>query len=91
MKLHLGCGKRLLDGCVNIDAIGGDRQMDIRKLDYPDESVDEILAVHVWEHFWLKDVLIDCLPTTHGVSLSQRRLIKRQRSMLIQINIGKGY
>lgn len=57
MKLHLGCGKRILPGYVNIDAIGGDRQMDIRKLDYPDNSVEEILAVHVWEHFWLNEVV----------------------------------
>lgn len=56
-KLHLGCGRKILPGYINIDATCGDKVMDIRKLtDYADNSVDEILAIHVWEHFWLKDV-----------------------------------
>lgn len=59
-RLHLGCGRRIIAGYVNIDIEGGDLQMDIRKLDFPDSSVAEIYASHVLEHFGrheFKDVL----------------------------------
>jgi len=53
MKLHLGCGKNVLDGYVNVDKyVTGEniRNMDILKLPWGDEEVDEILAEHVVEH-----------------------------------------
>ena len=54
VKLHLGAGKRYFRDYINIDLNGEglDRRMDIRTLDYPDGSVDEIMLIHVWEHFW---------------------------------------
>ena len=58
MKLHLGCGKKILPGYINVDATCGDVVGDIRDLSaYAYNSADEILAVHVWEHFWLNEVL----------------------------------
>jgi len=57
MNLHLGCGKKILPGYINVDATCGDVVGDIRDLSaYEDNSVDEILAVHVWEHFWLNEI-----------------------------------
>ena len=58
LKLNLGCGGRLLEDYVNIDSVGfGDKdsgrfttQMDVRSLEYSDDTVDEILAEFVLEH-----------------------------------------
>ncbi len=60
MKLHLGCGGTYLEGYVNIDFppdkktimnVKADIYQDIRTLNYPDNSVDEIRNHHVFEHF----------------------------------------
>ena len=63
-KLHLGCGTKHLDGYTNIDIRylpGVDEVNNIRFLrNYKENSVDEIYACHVLEHFgrWeYKDVL----------------------------------
>lgn len=57
MKLHLGCGKRKLDGWVNCDLHDSDMDMDIRTLPFEDGSADEIMAIHVCEHFYMHDLL----------------------------------
>lgn len=46
--LNIGSGKFDLPGHVSIDIKNG---KDARKLDYPDNSVDEVYASHVLEHF----------------------------------------
>jgi predicted SAM-dependent methyltransferase len=63
IKLNLGCGDKILDGYVNVDVVQEragrhpDVNCDIRKLDvFSDEYCDEILAVHVVEHFWRWEV-----------------------------------
>jgi SAM-dependent methyltransferase len=56
VRLHLGCGSRIFDGYINIDGeyMRGDARVVIRDItqpfDLPQESVDEILTVHVIEH-----------------------------------------
>lgn len=52
LKLHLGCGSNPLEGYVNIDKYNpkADKIMDACKLDYPDNSVDEIFTSHMVEH-----------------------------------------
>jgi predicted SAM-dependent methyltransferase len=53
LKLHLGCGRKLLDGYVNIDkyVVGeGIINLDILDLPYEESSVTEIVAEHVLEH-----------------------------------------
>ena len=58
MKLHLGCGKRILEGYVNIDIQGVcDINADISHLPYTDSSVSEIYACHVLEHFGRHEVM----------------------------------
>jgi ubiquinone/menaquinone biosynthesis C-methylase UbiE len=57
MRLHLGCGKRRLEGWLNCDLHDSDMDMDIRVLPFEDNSADEILAVHVCEHFYVHDIL----------------------------------
>lgn len=63
INLHLGCGGSRFDGWINIDNFdyeAGDSsrsgsaydiKMDIRDLDVEEASVDNILLVHVLEHF----------------------------------------
>ena len=54
MKLNLGCGKRKLDGWINVDAevmASPDRVLDITTpWPWAADSVDEVLASHVLEH-----------------------------------------
>ena len=56
VKLHLGCGPNLYDGWINIDGdyCTGQTGVTIHNLTdpypIPDNSVDEILTVHVIEH-----------------------------------------
>ena len=59
MKLNLGCGDKILPGYVNVDVAPSragqkpDVICDLHDLKpFEDGSVDEILSVHVVEHFW---------------------------------------
>jgi predicted SAM-dependent methyltransferase len=61
MKLHLGCGKRFLDGFTHVDAYDGehiDVVCDIREIEkhFAAGSVEEIYASHVLEHFGRHEV-----------------------------------
>lgn len=55
MKLHLGCGSKILDGFINIDVRpleGVDIISDISKLDVvEDGTIELIYCSHVLEHF----------------------------------------
>lgn len=63
LKLHLGSGGSYLPGWINVDNFEYenndtsrtdsvyDIKMDIRELDVEDDSVDEIMLIHVMEHF----------------------------------------
>jgi hypothetical protein len=61
MKLHLGCGENRLEGYVNIDQPPAshtvqarsvaDEHADIRRLRYPEGSIEEVRLHHVFEHF----------------------------------------
>lgn len=57
MKLNLGCGKRHLAGYTNVDlAPTADLVADVRAVPLPDECAEEVLAVHVIEHFYKWEV-----------------------------------
>ena len=53
IKLNLGSGGDYINGYVNVDlyADRADERYDVAKLPHPDNSVDEIRAYHVIEHF----------------------------------------
>ncbi len=56
LKLHLGCGYKILDGYVNIDLYSpaADLKMDIVDLScFKDSSVDEIYLNAVFEHLYV--------------------------------------
>lgn len=64
VRLNLGCGDKRLAGYINVDAAASrkgvkpDVQCDIRNLDrFKGAIADEILAVHVIEHFHYWEVL----------------------------------
>jgi ubiquinone/menaquinone biosynthesis C-methylase UbiE len=64
IKLNLGCGDKILDGYINVDAANEragkqpDIICDVRNLEnFADNYADEILAVHVVEHFWRWEVV----------------------------------
>lgn len=54
IRLHLGCGPVLIDGYINIDGYSNNpdvvQQNIIGPFPIPDNSVDEILSIHVIEH-----------------------------------------
>jgi hypothetical protein len=59
LRLNLGCGRWVLDGWINIDAVakpesGVTPQLvcDVKVIPLPDACAVEILAVHLWEHFY---------------------------------------
>ena len=54
--LHLGCGKRLWPGWLNVDLEQGDYLCDIRILTLPDSYAERAAAIHVFEHLWPWDV-----------------------------------
>jgi FkbM family methyltransferase len=56
LKLHLACGFDYLEGYINVDLYPQqgarvDASFDVKKLPYEDNSVDEIRALHIIEHF----------------------------------------
>ncbi len=59
LRLNLGCGKDFRDGFINIDMFSDSPNviyMDIRKLEFDDNSVDMILASDILEHFSHREV-----------------------------------
>jgi len=64
VKLNLGCGDKIIDGYINVDVVivragkKPDVICDLHNLRvFESNSVDEILAVHVVEHFWQWEVV----------------------------------
>ena len=55
MKLHIGCGPKVLEGWVNLDSVarapGVRTDLDVLALPFADGSATHILAEHVFEHF----------------------------------------
>ncbi len=63
-KLNLGCGDKILAGYVNVDVAASRRGhkpdvlCDLHRLTpFDDDTIDEILSVHVVEHFWRWEVV----------------------------------
>lgn len=63
-RLNLGCGHRVLDGYVNVDVAPAragqppDVLCDLRRLEpFATDSCDEVMAIHVIEHFYRWEVV----------------------------------
>lgn len=58
MKLNLGCGDKILPGYVNVDVapsrkgVSPDVLSDLRSLPFEHGTIDEIVSIHVIEHFY---------------------------------------
>ena len=58
MKVHLGCGKVHMDGYVNVDIDGNpDLKADIMNLPFEDNSIEEIISIATFEHFYRWDAI----------------------------------
>lgn len=70
MKLHLGCGPRIIPGYVHIDAVPHDHIDIVSTIDklpfIEDDSVDVIYNCHVLEHFHRRSS-VDVLREWHRV------------------------
>lgn len=63
VRLNLGCGDKILPGYVNVDVVEAragkrpDVLCDLRRLTpFADDFADEVMAIHVVEHFWRWEV-----------------------------------
>lgn len=63
IRLNLGCGDKVMEGYINVDVVPSrlgkapDILSDLKDLSvFTDNYADEILAVHVVEHFWRWEV-----------------------------------
>lgn len=86
MKLHVGCGRHVLDGYVNVDIARAPKAKrepevlaDISKppLPFPDGSCEEVLAVHVVEHFYRWEI--------EPILLDWRRLLGYGGSLVLEL------
>jgi predicted SAM-dependent methyltransferase len=77
MKLHLGCGRKKLEGWVNCDLYGSEMDMDIRSLPFNDNEADEIMAIHVCEHFYVHDIA--------NVLKEWRRVLRPQGQLILEL------
>ncbi|MBU3923740.1 MAG: class I SAM-dependent methyltransferase, partial [Nanoarchaeota archaeon] len=79
MRLHLGCGLDKRKGFVNCDVsslVEPDKVVDLeRGLPFEDDSVEEILANHVFEH------VVNFVPLMHEI----RRVCKRGAMIKIRV------
>lgn len=83
MRLNLGCGDKILEGYVNVDVAPSragrrpDVLCDLHSLTpFEDRTADEILSVHVVEHFWRWEVV--------GVLREWVRVLKPGAKMMLE-------
>ena len=66
VRINVGCGDKRIPGYIGIDVVDRGQEIvsDIRHIPLPDNYADEILSVHVVEHFFsweAKDLLKEWL------------------------------
>ena len=84
VRLNVGCGRHVLDGWTNVDVQRSPRAKrdpeifsDARSIPLPDECADELMAIHVFEHFYrweAEDVLAEW-----------RRLLKPSGKLILEL------
>ncbi len=81
IKLNLACGLDYQEGYINSDLYPSpsakiDAQLDVSKLPYEDNSVDEIRALHIIEHFDFHEAV--------RVLLEWNRVLKPNGKLIIE-------
>lgn len=68
-RLHLGSGSRVIDRWINVDAIGGDYEVDFRRqrLPFHDQSFQCVVSQHVIEHLDIDQELPHLFTEVHRV------------------------
>ena len=84
MKINAGCGNKILDGWTNVDAAVNptakrlpDIIADVRAIPLPDACADELMAIHVFEHFYLWEVA--------PLLTEWRRLLKQGGKLVLEM------
>ena len=84
MKIHLACGKHILDGYTNCDLERHpkaprepDLLCDVSCVPLPDGQADEVLSVHILEHFYEWEVPV--------VLAEWARLLKSGGKLIIEM------
>jgi len=84
MKIHLACGKHILDGWTNCDMVRHSKAprdpdifCDVSDVPLPDACADELLSVHILEHFYHWEVA--------GVLAEWARLLKPGGKIVIEM------
>jgi len=81
MRLHLGAGEKYWPGWTNVDIVGDqDVTCDILNLPLEDNSVDEIQAIHVFEHIHRMQV-VEALNEWRRVLKDDGRLVLEMPSL----------
>jgi predicted SAM-dependent methyltransferase len=81
VKLNIGCGDLKINGYINVDirdSVEADIIIDLEKIPYPydSNSIDEILANDIVEHFSHKDV--------EEIVKEWRRILKNEGTLIIK-------
>lgn len=80
-RLHLGSGRHYWPGWINVDLVdSADVQSDVKKLDFSDNSIDEIQGIHIFEHLDRLEV-DDVLAEWHRVLKPGGRLVMEMPSL----------
>src|SRR3972149_8638782 len=82
MKLNVGCAESIMEGYINIDLHPEEYPLvrdkilpaDIRALPFKNESIDEVYASHIIEHFTYADAVL-CLTEWRRVLKTDGKLI----------------
>lgn len=80
MKLNIGCGNKRIPGYTGVDAVqrqGADIVAQANEIPLPDGCADEVLAIHVWEHFYLWEC--------PAVITEWRRLLKPHGELVLEL------
>jgi SAM-dependent methyltransferase len=80
MKLNIGAGGRRIEGYTGVDAVQRPAADIIARADnipLPDSSVDEIMAIHLFEHFYRWEC--------EGVLAEWRRLLKPGGRLVLEL------
>jgi SAM-dependent methyltransferase len=80
MRLNVGCGRRRIEGYTGVDAVdrkGADIIAPADKIPLEDGSCDEIMAIHLFEHFYRWEC--------ERVLAEWRRLLKPRGRLVLEL------